>query len=72
VQQRANPLEDFVAEASSAFQQFANKLDFPAPAATTSPKRSEYDDQIEAANQLLLRAAITKSEDGSEVAFCMS
>lgn len=69
LQQQANPLEDFVAQASSALQQFANKLELPAAAPSASPKRSEYDDQIEAANKLLLRAATTKSEDGSEVIF---
>lgn len=69
VRQQANPLEDFFASASSALQGFANKLD--SPAAATRFKRSEYDDEIEAANELLLRAAATKSEDGGEVVDCL-
>jgi hypothetical protein len=69
VRQQANPLENFFAGASNALQDFANKLDSPATAKSARVKRSEFDDEIEAANELLLRAAATKSEDGGKVVF---
>ena len=66
VRQQANPIEEFILGTSNALKDLANKLDFQG-AAPAKVKRSEYDAEIESANELLLRAVATKDEDGGEV-----
>lgn len=70
VRQQANPIEEFILGTSNALKDLANKLDSQG-AAPAKVKRSEYDAEIESANELLLRAVATKDEDGGEVVDCL-